>query len=318
MPSSYKDDQPYNSSMRLFITSCAVLVLCAGASYAQGSANGILKADSLFFAGDFASARELYSKTLKDTSRNAGAWARYGFSCLNTKDYVAATRHLEKALRLKPAQPIRMNAHAGLSRAYAVSNDLIKCTTHLDSAARQGYVNLTLIDSNEDFANVRNDERFKAARQKVYNNAYPCMNNPKAREFDFWIGEWEVYVTGTKSLAGHSKVDMISRGCALLENWDSSGSSGKSLNFVDPNTGKWRQTWVGSYAFGIQDFVQGEYKDGAMRFAFEGINAQGKKFIGRFIFYNEKPGQVRQFNETSLDGGKTWVTSYDFTYLKKE
>lgn len=40
--------------------------------------------------------------------------------------------------------------------------------------------------------------------------------------------------------------------------------------------------------------------------------------MGRFIFYNEKTGQVRQFNETSSDGGKSWTTSYDYTYVLKK
>jgi len=43
---------------------------------------------------------------------------------------------------------------------------------------------------------------------------------------------------------------------------------------------------------------------------------QDQKIIGRFIFYNEGPNQVRQFNEQSSDGGKTWTTSYDLTYKR--
>ena len=69
---------------------------------------------------------------------------------------------------------------------------------------------------------------------------------------------------------------------------------------------------------GIQEFVNGEYKDSAMRFEYETKDAQGKKFIGRLIFYNQGPNQVRQFNETSEDNGKTWTTNYDFTYIRKK
>jgi hypothetical protein len=144
------------------------------------------------------------------------------------------------------------------------------------------------------------------------------MGDHHAREFDFWIGEWNVYVTGTKNYAGHSLIQMISGGCALLENWDSPAGNGKSINFIDPVTNKWKQSWAGSYANGIQEFTNGEYKDSAMRFIFERTNVQGNKIIGRFIFYNEGPDQVRQFNETSADGGKTWTTTYDFTYVRKK
>jgi hypothetical protein len=113
-------------------------------------------------------------------------------------------------------------------------------------------------------------------------------------------------------------VQIISEGCALLENWEGGNSSGKSINFIDPNTNKWKQSWSGSYANGNQEFVNGEYKDSAMRFEFETKDAHGKKIIGRFIFYNQGPNQVRQFNETSNDDGKTWTTSYDFTYIRKK
>ena len=124
-------------------------------------------------------------------------------------------------------------------------------------------------------------------------------------------------MTGTKTYAGQNKIEMISGGCALLENWESKSSNGKSINFIDPVSRTWKETWVGSYQSGIQEFVNGEYKDGAMRFVFENKNAQGDKIMGRFIFYNEKSGQVRQFNETSSDGGKTWITNYDYTYIRK-
>lgn len=277
----------------------------------------ISKADSLLFAGDLTSAKEMYGKILKDTSKNAGAWSRYGLADLNLKNYNEAIKSFEKALANHPPVPVKMNTYAGLARAYSASKNNSKAFSCLDSAAKFGYVNLNLVDSHEDFKTIREEQRFKEIRQRIYLNLNPCLTNSKAREFDFWIGDWEVYVTGTKNYAGHNKIEMASGGCALLENWDSNASSGKSLNFVDPLTGKWRQTWVGSYANGIQDFTNGEYKDGAMRFVFETANTQGNKIIGRFIFYNEKPGQVRQFNETSADGGKTWITSYDFTYVRK-
>jgi hypothetical protein len=222
----------------------------------------------------------------------------------------------QKALNRRPPNQVKMNAYAGLARAYAATKMNERSFTYLDSAAKLGYVNLKIVDSHEDFKLVRAEQRFKEIRQHIYNNLNPCMTNAKVREFDFWLGDWDVFVTGTKNYAGHNKIELSSGGCALLENWDSNASSGKSLNFIDPNTGKWKQTWVGSYANGIQDFTDGEYRDGAMRFIFEGTR-NGQKFIGRFIFFNEKPGQVRQFNETSIDGGKTWVTTYDFTYIKR-
>jgi hypothetical protein len=151
--------------------------------------------------------------------------------------------------------------------------------------------------------------------------AFPCLKDAHARQFDFWLGEWDVYNRGTTTLVGKSKIESASGGCMVLENWTAlSGPphNGKSMNFVDPETGKWMQVWVGSSGItnlNITRFYDGEYKDGAMRFVFD-RTIQGKKIVGRFIFYNESPNQVRQFNEQSIDGGKTWSTNYDFTYKR--
>jgi len=68
------------------------------------------------------------------------------------------------------------------------------------------------------------------------------------------------------------------------------------------------------HALGI---LNGEYKDGALRFDFEEISPQGQKQKVHFFFYNQTPDQVRQFHESSTDGGTTWTVNYDFTYRRK-
>src|ERR1700761_9358224 len=75
----------------------------------------------------------------------------------------------------------------------------------------------------------------------------PCADEPHTHDFDFWIGEWDVYPTGTQKLAGHSVVQSISGGCGILENWsDLQGGSGKSVNYYNLATKLWEQDWIGS------------------------------------------------------------------------
>src|ERR1700759_907834 len=118
---------------------------------------------------------------------------------------------------------------------------------------------------------MRTDEKFKTLRDKAYAAAYPCSIDPKHRAFDFWIGEWDAYITGTQNLAGHSVIQAASGGCMILENWTSNKAryTGKSMNFIDAATGKWQQVWVGSEGGGQHVFVNGEYRDSAMHFDFE-------------------------------------------------
>ncbi len=276
------------------------------------------KADSLYFAKDYTSARKLYEKNLKDTSKNGVAWNRLGFSYYNTGDMDAAMRSYETALSYNHNPLLKASAYSRMARINALQNKRKEAFANLDSAVNSGYNMYTELDSLKDFSSIRNENGFSELRTKAYNLAYPCMANVQARQFDFWVGKWDAYVRGTKQFAGHSVIQVVSGGCAILENWTSGSPfySGKSLNFIDPATNKWRQTWIGSGD--SQDFVNGEYKDGAMRFTFETTDPQGHKLIGRFVFYNEGPDQVRQFNETSADDGKTWTTSYDFTYIRKK
>jgi hypothetical protein len=47
--------------------------------------------------------------------------------------------------------------------------------------------------------------------------AFPCLKNAQARQFDFWLGEWDVYNRGTTALVGKSKIESASGGCMVLK-----------------------------------------------------------------------------------------------------
>jgi tetratricopeptide (TPR) repeat protein len=285
----------------------------------QGSGRDLIKiADSLYYAQDWKNAKQMYESVLRDTSHNSIAWNRLGFSNYNLGNNDEALMGFQKSLAYNPIPPVKASALSRMARVHALENEKQKAISELDSAVSAGYSNLPELDSLKEFNTLRSEPSFIKLREKLYGIVYPCMKDPHAREFDFWAGDWDVYPTGTQTLVGQSAVQIISGGCALLENWTSPASTGKSINYIDPVTNKWKQAWAGSYAAGIQEFVNGEYKDSAMRFVFETKDAQGRRVIGRFIFYNKGPNQVRQFNETSADDGKTWTTGYDFTYVRKK
>jgi len=301
----------------LFVIVCFQFLHCDSVHAQPSDQNNLQTADSLYYSQNWTAAYDLYQKLLSDTSHNSFAWNRFGFSSLNLGNYDKALKSFEKALQLNPPPPVKASVYSRMAMVFAIKNQKDEAMTAIDSAYNAGYINIAELDSAKAFAGIRNDAAFIALRNKIYATAYPCMVNAHAREFDFWAGEWNVYATGTTQLVGHSLVQIISGGCALLENWDSPVSTGKSINFIDPNTNKWKQSWAGSYANGVQEFTNGVYKDSAMHFEFETKNPQGKRVIGRFIFYNLGANKVRQFSESSADDGKTWTTNYDFTYIRK-
>jgi hypothetical protein len=143
----------------------------------------------------------------------------------------------------------------------------------------------------------------------------PCVFNQEHRQFDFWVGEWDV-MNKDKKIAT-SSIQRIVSDCIIFENYSQQdGYTGKSFNFYDAALGKWRQTWVDRMG-SVSEFV-GEVKDNAMRFEGETHRRDGVKVLRRMTLFNLGAERVRQYSERSLDGGKTWSVAYDFTYLRRK
>ena len=283
------------------------------------SQGNIQKADSFFFASDWNHAAKLYKDLLKDTLGSSLHWNRLGLATYNTGKADEALKYFQKALALNPPAALKIYAYSRIARIYSAKNDRQKTFQSLDSAIASGYINYIDLDSLPEYSILRNDAIFRSYRDKLFKSALPCMSNPKAREFDFWVGEWNAYTTGTNYLAGQSIIQIAAGGCMILENWVSENQpySGKSINFIDTTTGKWQQVWVGSDGGGQSTFINGEYKDSIMQFEYDRRDSTGERELGRFRFYNQGPNQVRQLMETSADNGKTWNPVYDFTYIRK-
>jgi hypothetical protein len=142
----------------------------------------------------------------------------------------------------------------------------------------------------------------------------PC-SAPEYRQFDFWLGEWDVTENGKP--AGSSKISEILGGCVILEEWQSAGSpyAGKSFNRYDSQTGKWEQVWVDTNGRELK--LAGEYKDGKMVLEGESVR-NGATILNRVTWYNNSDGTVRQHWVMSKDGGKTWTDAFDGLYVKKK
>lgn len=82
--------------------------------------------------------------------------------------------------------------------------------------------------------------------------ASPCAA-PEHREFDFWVGDWNVVaVDDPDAHFGTNRVLSLLDGCLVQENWTaSSGFRGLSLNAYDAETGEWHQDWVGQFLGGL-------------------------------------------------------------------
>lgn len=144
----------------------------------------------------------------------------------------------------------------------------------------------------------------------------PDCSASEHRAFDFWIGEWDVYRTGTTSpMVGRSTIASEDGGCVITEHWRSlrAAFTGRSLNLYDRDTRHWRQFWVDSTG-DVTDFVGGPTPTG-MQLTATGDTEPGDEtpHFTRMTFTHNADGAVRQLGESSSDG-ITWTTRYDFTY----
>ena len=295
-----------------------VLMVASLHVFGQQGKTDLKRADSLFAIKQWKPSKDNYLRYLKDTSTNSLAWNRLGYCNHNLGLYQDAITDYNKALANKPAPPVRNVVLARMARVYSLMNNTNEATEWLIKATATGYNSLPDLDTLADFENLRRASNFTDIRKKVYQKIYPCSAEPHAHDFDFWIGEWDVFQTGGQFLVGHSVVQSIAGECAILENWTSSqAQTGTSINYYNPSTGKWEQDWMGSDG-APQRYLNGIYQDGIMHFTYEAVDAKGKKTTGNFKFYQIDSNTVRQYQDVNNDDGKTVTVSYDFTYVRKK
>jgi hypothetical protein len=138
----------------------------------------------------------------------------------------------------------------------------------------------------------------------------PC-SSPEYRQFDFWLGDWNVAQAGKP--AGTNRITPLLGGCAVREEWKGvSGLTGTSLNMWDAARKRWTQTWVDDK--GNVLFLVGGREGPKMVLEGDTPDGKGGTVTNRISWAPLSGGHVRQLWETSTDGGKTWETAFDGDY----
>lgn len=144
----------------------------------------------------------------------------------------------------------------------------------------------------------------------------PACAAPRHREFDFWVGTWDVTDPAGKAV-GRNRITSVHGGCALLEQWEGrSGFSGTSVNAWDDSAGRWHQTWVDSAGTVLK--LDGGLVAGSMRLEGDAPDRErpGRTARQRIEWTPQADGRVRQHWQASRDGGATWTTLFDGWYRK--
>lgn len=147
-----------------------------------------------------------------------------------------------------------------------------------------------------------------------------CSERPVFGWLDFWVGEWRVLVDNRQ--VGTNSVKKVLDGCAVTEDWtDARGGTGRSLFYVSPETGLWRQVWVTNSALapgGVKEkHLIARHPDRGVRFQGQLITG-GSVVLDRTTLTPLPDRTVRQTIEHSHDGGATWTTAFDAIYVPAE
>lgn len=288
------------------------MILMTASSFPQQSTTptpAVIAANALLTQKKFDEAARAFREIVEKEPRNGRAWFGLGMSLHLAGKYADAVEAFRKNIEIANNPTAMYNAASG----YARLNRKDEAFEWLEKAINAGFAQFANLDADGDLENLRSDPRYGKMRDLVERQVAPCRFDARSKEFDFWLGEWDVFnIQGQK--VGTNSVLSIADGCGLLENWTSAArNNGKSINYFDSSTGKWYQSWIGSGGGALR--YEGIFRDGAMRF--EGVSTTGgKAAMNRLTFFRIDQNTVRQLAETSSDEGKTWTVSYDLKYVR--
>lgn len=143
--------------------------------------------------------------------------------------------------------------------------------------------------------------------------APPACSSAEHRQFDFWIGDWQVH-RPDGSLAGINRISREYGGCVIHERYATGkGYSGESLNAWDAARKVWHQTWVDDS--GLLLTIEGRWNGKSM--ILEGLapDASGAMVKQRITWTPNSDGTLRQLWE-SADAKGAWTVLFDGKYTK--
>lgn len=139
-------------------------------------------------------------------------------------------------------------------------------------------------------------------------------SDPAYRQFDFWLGKWEVFKPDGK-VAGTNHVEKEYGGCVLHERYATPGKyTGESLNTYDSSRKVWHQTWVDNS--GLLLLLEGTFNGKSMILEGKNLDTAGKETKHRITWTPNSDGSVRQLWE-STDSKGAWIVAFDGLYKRQ-
>ena len=110
-------------------------------------------------------------------------------------------------------------------------------------------------------------------------------------QFDFWVGEWDVYNKDGVYL-GANHVIKLEDNCIVQENWiGGKGTTGSSYNYFNLQDSTWNQLWIDNTGSHLN--LKGNLGDGIMiLWGNHQVADSGKEYRNRITWQPNKDGSV--------------------------
>ena len=287
------------------------LVCLSLVQFPKAQSYTVTLADSFFVTNNWKKSVDAYTWLIENskTTKPGIAWYRIAIANYTLHSFTNAIHAFKNAIAYSK-NPLAMYNLACSFNQLGLKDS---CYVWLQTALEKGFSGYDKVILNEDLSTLRNEERFKVFLNKLKAIDYPCSSSPEYRQFDFWIGEWNVFDTKTGNPAGKSKIELLLRECVLMENWQPiSGIPGKSFNMYNASEKKWRQTYVDASGT-LLEFYDGEYRGNKMQFK---MKSGPDSTLHKLTFFKINDKEIRQLGELLKGKGSDWQVEYDLTYKK--
>ena len=292
-----------------------VVLVSMVVSDASGQSPQVAAASDAFNKRDWARAADAYTALVKADTSIAPNYIRLAIALTELGRFQEAKKQIAIAERRGAAQPQVAFRRALIA---AGENRLDSAFAQLKLATDGGLGSVPIPgDSLAAMQKIKADSRFAAFRENLDRNARPCLYDERYKQFDFWLGTWDVRPRATVGgPAARNVITKIENGCVVLESYTTRGAfTGQSYNIWDRTRQRWFQYWVDNTG-GLHEY-SGNFIDGAMRYegSMPGAPQTGGRTTFRVTFYPMPPDSMRQHGE-ALGADGNWVTSYDLIYTR--
>jgi tetratricopeptide (TPR) repeat protein len=190
---------------------------------ANPPADHLQRANQLFVTSDWKGVLSAYEALARAFPNHALSRFRVGVAQLELGQLDAAESNLREGERLGVFAGM---AAYRLAQLHAERGQEDKAIAELERAASARFAaTASALESDKHLASLKRHARWSAVVDQIDAVARPCMHDPRFREFDFWIGDWDVRPTGQppSGSAARNTVTLEENGCVVMEHWNAPG-----------------------------------------------------------------------------------------------